>query len=259
MKSLLFAGVAGLVLTGCCCYQNPARDPQFCAPITCQKISQPIQLDGKLDDPAWAEAAEYNLIVCDRLSDKPPLEQQLIMGDVFEKATVKIAHDDDYIYVGACLEDHDVVQTTEEEQQHSYKTGDVLEVFLWPDQFPFYWEIYSTPNSKRTVFFFPAGGYPKGGVLSSTELPPGLEAASQIQGSLNDSSDRDEGWSTEMRISKAELAKQGVKFEPGQSWRCLIARYNYSKKFYLEQNSTYPQLPQFNYHIRGYYAPVIFK
>ena len=61
------------------------------------------------------------------------------------------------------------------------------------------------------------------------------------------------------RIPLAEIAKKGVKFAPGEKWGILAARYNYSHFMYRRQTSSFPVLPAVNFHLRQYYAPVIFR
>ena len=70
-----------------------------------------------------------------------------------ENENVKIIWDNKYIYVGAKLYDSDIVQESNEDWGHHYRTGDVMEVFLKPNGKRNYWEIYTTPNSKKTAFF----------------------------------------------------------------------------------------------------------
>ena len=61
------------------------------------------------------------------------------------------------------------------------------------------------------------------------------------------------------KINDAELAAKGVKFAPGEKWGILAARYNYSHYMYRRQTSSFPELPIVSFHLRQYYAPVIFR
>ncbi len=81
-----------------------------------------------------------------------------------------------------------------------------------------------------------------------------------VQGTVNDFWDIDKGWTAEMAIPLAGLKeKLGVDFAPGQSWRILVSRYNYGYTMRAKQFSSYPKLPQVNYHLIEYYSPIIFQ
>ena len=108
---------------------------------------------------------------------------------------------------------------------HHYQWGDLMEVFLWPDDYKWYWELYSTPANKTTTFFFPAPGV--FAMKSCFTYKCKITIASKVSGTLNDYSDKDKGWTTEMAVPLSELTKRGEKFGPGSSWRILVARYNY--------------------------------
>lgn len=88
----------------------------------------------------------------------------------------------------------------------------------------------------------------------------GFEVKANVQGTVNDFWDIDKGWTAEMAIPLAGLKeKLGVDFAPGQSWRILVSRYNYGYTMRAKQFSSYPKLPQVNYHLIEYYSPIIFQ
>ncbi len=184
---------------------------------TAEYSTEKIKIDGKLDEKAWAKA--------DTLSF-----QALDGSFCTENGTAKIIWDDKYIYVGAKLYDSDIVQESNEDWVHHYKTGDVLEVFLKPNGRLNYWEIYATPNSKKTAFFYYSRG--RVGLPSGfSSKMPGLIVASTCNGTLNNVNDRDQFWTTEMAIPRKELEKHGGKIIPGKEWSFLVSRYNYSAYF----------------------------
>ncbi len=43
-----------------------------------------------------------------------------------------------------------------EDQLHHYQMGDLVELFLKPEDYTWYWELYATPIGKKTNFWFPA-------------------------------------------------------------------------------------------------------
>ena len=223
--------------------------------------SEPITLDGKLDEAAWAKAPAYSLTLPFKSFSNMPESMQKNIGDnLREKGTVKLLWDDNYLYVGAEFEDSDVMQDGKEDQSHFYTTGDLIEVFLKPAKETYYWEIYGTPNSKKTWFFFPSRGrltFPG----CAGYLPESFKVAATVDGTLNNWKDklnnwknRDKGWTIELAIPIKELTAYGAKFDNSSNWTILLARYNYS--VYLEKTelSCYPQLSNVNWHLYEEYA-----
>jgi Carbohydrate family 9 binding domain-like len=181
---------------------------------TAEYSTERIEIDGKLNEKSWEKAKELSFGALD---------------DSFcsENGTAKIIWDDQYIYVGAKLYDSDIVQESNKDWKHLHKTGDLLEVFLNPNGKRNYWEIYSTPNSKKTAFFY----YSKGRLNLPSGFAskiPGLIVASTCNGTLNNVNDRDEFWTTEMAIPRKELEEHNGQILLGKEWRFLVARYNYS-------------------------------
>ena len=256
MKKIIACSVLAAVLSGCTFCDPSSELPP---PVTVVKIQEEIKLDGKLDDNAWKKAPVHELVFIDRYNNLPEAEYKRSLQDKYDSGRAQLVYDDKYLYLGVEFDDTDVICNAKQDQGHFYRTSDVVELFLWPEDALHYWELYSTPGGFKTGFFFPSAGIPLDKYLTEEPIIPGLDTASQIQGSLNVSSDIDKGWTTEMKVPLSELNAKGVKFEPGKKWRILIARYNYSKRLWKFQNSSYPLLPQFSYHLRLYYAPVIFK
>ncbi|MEQ9455020.1 MAG: GDSL-type esterase/lipase family protein [Phycisphaeraceae bacterium] len=206
----------------------------------------PVEIDGKLDESVWQEAPVYWLDLGHDQADRP--------GSVQEGGEVRLAYDDDYLYVGVFLTDSDIVQESDEDQQMHFKTGDVVEVFLKPDSATWYWELYATPNGRRSAFFFPGSG--RLPLPSAYTYQSNLRVGAQITGTLNAWRDHDTNWTAEFAIPREELAAQGVPLAPGQSWRMLIGRYNYSRYLEHPELSMYPRLLKTRFHSHGEYAPL---
>ncbi len=207
-----FAILLALV-SGCQFLQNNDGGKAYTAEYSTEKIN----VDGKLDEKAWQNAEELSF-------------QALDDSSCTENGIVKIIWDDKYIYVGAKLYDSDIVQEGDKDWEHLYLTGDVLEVFLKPNGKLNYWEIYATPNSKTTAFFYYSRGrlgLPSGFAYKM----PGLIVASTCNGTLNNVNDRDKFWTTEMAIPRKELEEHHGQILPGKEWRFLVSRYNYSAYF----------------------------
>lgn len=148
--------------------------------------------------------------------------------------------------------DSDVVAEGTEDGQHHYKLGDVAELFLWPEDHPWYWELYVTPACKYTSFFFPGPG--RLGLPSAFDNHAVLEVAAHVRGTLNDWSDRDRGWTAEMAVPVAALTQRGEVWGPGASWRVLVGRYNYSAHLPSVELSCLPKISRTNFHLRDEYG-----
>ncbi len=188
---------------------------------TAEYSKEKIKIDGKLDEKAWSKAEKLSF-------------QALDGSFCTENGTAQIIWDDKYIYVGAKLYDSDIVQEGNKDWEHLYQTGDLLEVFLKPNGKLNYWEIYSTPNNKKTAFFFPSKG--RLGLPSGVAYRmPGLIVASTYNGTLNNLNDRDKYWTTELAIPRKALEKHNGQILPRKEWLFLVSRYNYSVYFDTRQ------------------------
>lgn len=198
-----------LILAGCQSYEKNRENLTIVAKYT----PKAIMLDGKLSDPAWQTAKQYSLLPSPTCTGSEP-------------GWFKILWNKDFIYVGAKLTDSDIVQEGDKDEQHLYRSGDLLEVFLKPPKKPFYWELYGTPNNHRTAMFFPSGGRK---LPSCIEYSMPLIAKAQVNGTLNNWTDKDQFWTVEMAIPIKSLVKEGAKVNTKTVWRALIARYNFSR------------------------------
>jgi len=227
--------------------------------VIAKYTSEPVKLDGKLDEGAWAKAPAYSLVLpLKSYSSMPESMQRLIGTDLREKASVKLLWDDNYLYVGADFEDSDVMNEGKEDQGHLYTTGDLLEVFLKPAGESYYWEIYGSPNNKKTWFFFPSRGrivFPACG----SYLPKDLQVAAAIEGTLNNYKDKDKGFTIEIAIPVKELTAYGAKFDNSANWTILMARYNYSVYLPRQELSAFPLLSNVNYHLCEEYAKLLLE
>jgi hypothetical protein len=222
--------------------------------VIAKYTSAPVKLDGKLDEGAWAKALAYSVILPLKAYSSLPESMQKNIGDnLREKGSVKLLWDDNYLYVGCEFEDSDVVNEGKEDQSHLYNSGDLLEVFLKPAKENYYWEIYGSPNNKKTWFAFSSRGrimFP----ACASYLPETLKVAANVSGTLNNWKDKDKGWTVEMAIPIKELTVYGAKFDNSANWTILLARYNYSAYLPKTELSSYPQLSNPNWHIYEEYA-----
>ncbi len=174
-----------------------------------------------------------------------------------EGGQLRLLYDKHFLYVAAELQDSEVTTTGTKNQSAFFALGDVVEVFLKPQNHNFYWEIYGTPNNLATCYFFPSRG--------SLGLPSGfashgvdVKVISSVNGSFNNPLDRDNGWKVLIKIPLAALRKNGLKFAPGEKWTIFTARYNYSRYLPSCELSGVPQ--KFgDFHVLSDYAQLVIK
>ena len=159
-----------------------------------------IKIDGVLDEPDWQKAQ--------------PTEQFAdISGAGFAtpryKTTAKLMWDDDYLYIGAELEEPNVWADITEHDAVIYYNPD-FEVFIDPDNdAQNYFEIEA--NALGTVFDLfvqkPYRALTRTFVTFSWDTP-GLKLDTHIYGTLNNSKDTDKGWTIEMAVPRKAIAAE---------------------------------------------------
>jgi hypothetical protein len=253
MVPLLSAGAAALaagLLSGCGSPRSLAGTTAAARPgpeaprdLSAAHATAPVVVDGRLDDAVWANAPVYEMGLCaDRLAggDTPP-----------EGGRVRFAWDADFLYLAVELSDSDVVAEGLGDGEHHYLSGDVAELFLWPEPQSWYWELYATPHNRQSSFFYPSPGRM---VTSTFTDHLRLQVAATAQGTLNDWSDRDQGWTAEMAVPVKELTRRGEAWGPEASWRVLVGRYNYSVHLPKAELTCLPQPSRTCFHTRAGYA-----
>jgi hypothetical protein len=186
----------------------------------CYRTPAPITIDGRLDDPAW-RAAPWSERFVDILGDTapaPPLETR-----------VKLLWDDDYLYVAAELEEPHVWSALTERDATIYQDDD-FEIFIDPDGDTHqYYEIEI--NALGTIWdLFLVKPYRDGGRAISAWDIRNLRSAVDVDGSVNDPSDRDDGWTVEFAIPWQPLVEiQAGKHPPrdGERWRVNFSRVDW--------------------------------
>lgn len=186
----------------------------------CHRANGKIKIDGKVNEKAW-EAA----IPCSDFRD--------IRGDGYAApkylTTMRMLWDDEYLYVSAVLEEPDVKATVKDRDDIVYRDND-FEVFLNPfcDE-RLYYELET--NAIGTVMdLLMEKPYRKGGTYIMPWDFAGLKLASKVKGTLNKSTDVDEGWSVEMRIPFAGLKRGGDDPRARKVWRANFSRVEWLTK-----------------------------
>ena len=173
-----------------------------------RKTATPPKIDGVLDDPAWQNATPLTLV--DSLDGRPaPL-----------RTTARLTWDDEALYVAFESEDPDVWGTFRNRDDPIY-TQEAVEIFIDADaDGRTYDEIEVSPHNVVFDAYFPAR---RQGMDLSWDS--GLQSAVKVNGTIDDASDRDKGWTVEMRIPFARLhSVPHVPPQPGDRWRFNLYR-----------------------------------
>ncbi|KPK04216.1 MAG: carbohydrate-binding family 9-like protein [Gemmatimonas sp. SG8_28] len=194
--------------------QQPLRS------YVCYRTGEAPVIDGRLDDPAWWAVPRSEPFV-DILGDSasaPSLETRFSM-----------LWDDDYLYVAAELEEPHVWATLTERDARIFEDDD-FELFLDPDGDTHqYYELEI--NAFGTVWdLFLVKPYRDGGPAISAWDIRDLHAGIGVDGTLNDPSDTDRGWTVELAIpwrSIVEAAPGRRAPRPGEQWRLNFSRVDW--------------------------------
>ncbi len=186
-----------------------------------RRAASPPSIDGALDDAAWRNAPWTEPFVDIRGEDWP---------DPALTTRAKVTWDDRHLYVGAELEEPHLWATLADRDAIVYHEHD-FEVFLDPDGDALaYYELEI--NALGTEFdLFLDRPYSRKGKANVEWDMEGLRAAVRLDGTLNDPSDEDAGWSVEIAIPWSALRPPGAPPEAavrpprsGDTWRVNFSR-----------------------------------
>lgn len=183
----------------------------------CRYTSTPIQIDGRLDDAAWKQAAFTDLFV-DIEGDKRPRPRFATRA--------KMLWDAQYFYIAADMEEPHVWATLTKHDSVIFHDND-FEVFIDPngDTLEYYEFEVNALNTGWDLFLNKP--YRHGGKADNGWEIPGLKTAVHVRGTLNNPNDRDEGWSVEMAFPwkvLGEFAHKPAPPRPNDEWRVNFSR-----------------------------------
>jgi len=218
------------------------------AHYTAYRAAEPPAIDGRLAAASWGLAPRSPRFV-DLISGKPTVHD----------TRAAVLWDDTHLYVGFWVEEPFVEARLTERDALIWSENDVelfvagadayyeLELnalgtiyealFVWDDAYERAGFSKAAEFSRSAPGAKPWNGvgfdkHPRGMRLGLFNWDmPGLRAAAAIDGTLNDNSDRDRGWTAEIAIpwaSLAPLATDGRALPPrdGDTWRMDFSRFN---------------------------------
>lgn len=230
-------------------WKFPCPDNQI-ARYTAQRVVGPIDIDGKLDEPSW-KIAPFSPRFVDIISG----------GRAIHDTRAAILWDDEFLYVGYRVEEPVVHAKFTHHNDFIYQDNDVECFIAGPDAY-YEFEINAF-NTCYEVFFVWEDTFEKSGLARLPEFEraklvpfngvgftnhprgrrlgnfihalPGLRTAVHVDGTINDDTDRDRGWTVELAFpwkSLGWLATDGRALPPknGDVWRMDCSRFNTYKE-----------------------------
>jgi hypothetical protein len=227
MRTLYILPAAGLLLAALAASAvPPSRIPEpktDFAPFeyVCRRAAGPMKVDGRLDEAAWANA-DWTEVFGDIEGPAKPAPRF--------RTRAQMLWDDQYLYIGAYLEEPHVWATLTARDSIIFQDND-FEVFIDPDgDTHAYYELEM--NALNTVWdLLLIRPYRDGGPAVHAWDIQGLKTGVNVVGTLNDPSDRDKAWTVEIALPFAVLREciPGKPDRPaaGDQWRVNFSRVEY--------------------------------
>lgn len=166
----------------------------------CTKVLSPFPIDGNLDKTPWMNAHWTDDFV-DIEGDAKPKPRF--------RTRAKMLWDDQFLYIGAYLDEPHIWATLTEHDSVIFHDND-FEVFIDPDGDNHLYAELELNALNTTWDLLLAKPYRDGGPAINGWEIHGLKSAVKIDGSLNDPTDTDTGWSVELAIPWKALAEISV-------------------------------------------------
>lgn len=206
----------------------------------CHFTDSRINVDGKLDDDAWTSArwTEDFVDIEGSLKPKPTF-----------RTRAKLLWDEQYLYIAAELEEPHVWATLTNHDAVIFQDPD-FEVFIDPDGDTHnYYEFEM--NALNTGWdLFLNKPYQDGGNANNSWEIPGLKTAVHVNGTLNDPSDTDTGWTLEIAFPWKVLCEHARHQRPpteGEQWRLGFSRVEWQITTKDNKYQKVPNTPENNW------------
>ncbi|RYX84490.1 hypothetical protein EON83_09795 [bacterium] len=206
----------------------------------CFRAHTPPAIDGKLESAAW-DSAPWTDEFVDIEGDKKPAPRF--------KTRVKMLWDEQYLYIGAQMEEPQVWGTLTKRDSVIFYDND-FEVFIDPDgdnhnYYEFELNALNTIWDLRLPIPYRDGG----GAINEWDVLD-IKTAVHIDGTINDARVTDKGWSVEMAIpwrALGEFAKCPAPPRDGDQWRINFSRVEWDIETQGEKITKIPNRPEHNW------------
>jgi len=181
-----------------------------------KRAESSIVIDGKLDDKAWAAANTAELTF--------PWGSQT---GAKQKTVARLLWDDDNLYVSYECEDADVTANFTQRDDPTYR-DDAVEIFINPrptQQTTAY--IGLEMNARGVLYdYLSVAVAPNSRLFFKRFNLDGVKVAASVNGTLNERSDKDRGWSLEVSIPWFNFEELSRKPAPGAAWSFNLNRWD---------------------------------
>ncbi|HUU30013.1 MAG TPA: carbohydrate-binding family 9-like protein [archaeon] len=214
MKKAFFLSLTGVLFALTSAFSaNPAGGSKAAAAThhyTVRRTPSPINVDGRLDEPVWSKAEPIKLVLKNN-------------GEPKQATTARIVWDDKYIYFAWDCEDSHIWSTMKKRDEPLYNE-EVVEVFVDPDGDKYsYLELEVNPLNTLWDGFILNDNGKLTGILAWNSFE--IKWAVHLEGTLNDPSDRDKGWSVELALPFSDIyTAPNSPPEAGDHWRVNLYR-----------------------------------
>jgi hypothetical protein len=184
----------------------------------CRQARLPISIDGRIDEAQWRDAAWTEDFI-DIEGDRKPKPR-------FRTRT-KMLWDDEFLYVAAELEEPHLVATLTQRNSIVFHDND-FEIFIDPDADNHHYYEFEV-NAFNTLFELTLPKpYKDGGRAQHGTNLPKLKSAIVLNGTINDPTDEDRGWTIEVALPWKALAEYHPRGaappREGDIWRINFSR-----------------------------------
>lgn len=209
MKILLLVAAAMAVQA----QPAPMPEPRTAA---IPRIVAQVKIDGVLDEPPWQKAVRLTPFV---RNDKP--------APARVRTEVRLWYDEAALYLGWICDDYDI-QATFTQHDSRFWEEEVVEFFVTTGPLDRYFELQWNPLGGTFDAIIANDIGPDGSSRQFkgdwTYTAPSMTHAVRVEGSVQNSSDRDMRWTVEARLPFADLKASAPR--RGDTWRGSFYRFN---------------------------------
>lgn len=205
----------------------------------CKRAYKPVEINGRIDDPAWATASWTDAFV-DIEGDKKPLPRF--------HTQAKMLWDDNYFYIAAAMEEPHVWATLTLHDSVIFHDND-FEVFIDPDGDGARYFEFEINAFNTTWDLYLNKSYRNGGSADNSWESYATSAV-HVLGSINDPSDKDSGWRVEIAFPWHCFKEHGGMPCPpkgGDIWRVNFSRVEWHVDVVEGKYVKRPKTPEDNW------------
>jgi hypothetical protein len=227
MKTIIAAALATTMLG-----QAQPKSPALPEPKTAAvpKFETNVSIDGVLDEAVWQKAARLT-----------PFVYHDTMANARVTTEVRIWYDAAALYLGWTCQDADI-QATFTQHDSRFWEEEVVEFFVTPSGLNRYFELQWNPLGGTFDAIINNELAPDGQSLKMqgdwSYTAKTMTSAIKVNGSVQNSNDRDERWTVEARVPFSDLNVTTP--APGAVWRANFYRFNRDRGAEAEQLSWSP-------------------